>query len=158
MKLLKVTSENFYDLMRLSVEESQKDFVAPNDYSLAEAYAALSAGQFVQAFGLYDGDTPVGFAMVSHDAVPNEDCPVAYRDTYYLWRFMIDKRYQGRGYGRAGVALVLDYIRTFPDGPSAACTVSYEPENTVAKHLYESFGFRPTGEWDDGEEIALLEL
>ena len=51
MRLVKVNPDNFYDLMRLSVDKSQRDYVAPNDYSLAEAYAVLSAGMYVQAFG-----------------------------------------------------------------------------------------------------------
>lgn len=158
MKLIKVNAENFYPLMGLTVEDGQRNFVASNAYSLAEAYAVLSEGRYVQAFGLYDGDTPVGFAMIGHNAFIDEDCPPAYRDSYYLWRYMIDRRYQRRGYGRAGVGLLLDFIRAFPDGPAETCAVSCEPENAVAKKLYESFGFRFTGEMDGDEEIAVLKL
>lgn len=158
MRLVKVNPDNFYDLMRLSVDKSQRDYVAPNDYSLAEAYAVLSAGMYVQAFGVYDGEKPVGFAMIAHNAFTEADCPEAYKNSYYLWRFMIDKRYQRRGYGRQAVALLLDFIRSFPDGPEETCCVSCEPDNVVAKRLYESFGFRFTGEMDDDEEIAVLKL
>lgn len=158
MKLVTVDETNFYALMKLAVAPEQQDFVAPNGYSLAEAYAVLSNGRFVKAFGLFEGETPVGFAMVGHNAFINEDCPQAYRDSYYLWRMMIDRRYQGRGYGKAAVALLLAYIRSMPDGPAATCSVSYEPGNLVAKALYASFGFLPTGEMDDDEEIAVLRL
>lgn len=158
MRLEKVTTENFYDLMRLRVGKGQEDFVAPNDYSLAEAYAVLAEGRFVQPFGIYDGDTPVGFAMVGHNSFTNEDQPAAYRDSYYIWRFMIAEGFQGRGYGRAAVQLLLDWIRSFPDGIAASCCLSYEPENNVAKRLYGSFGFVPNGEMDDDEEIAVLKL
>lgn len=158
MHLQKVDIGNFYDLMRLTVRQDQQDFVAPNDYSLAEAYAVLAEGRYVQPFGIYAGDTPVGFAMIGHNSFTNADQPAAYRDSYYLWRFMIDARYQGRGYGEAGVKLVLDFIRTFPDGEAARCAVSYEPENAAAKNLYASFGFRPNGEMDDDEEVAVLLL
>ena len=132
--------------------------MAPNDYSLAEAYAVLSEGRYVQPFGIYDGNVPVGFAMIGHNAFVNSDCPAAYRNSYYLWRLMIDRRYQQRGYGKKAAALLLDYVRTLPDGPAETCSVSYEPENHAAKHLYASFGFRPTGEMDDDEEIAVLNL
>lgn len=158
MYLQKVNTENFYALMRLSVGEAQRDFVAPNDYSLAEAYAVLAAGRYVQAFGIYEGDTPVGFAMIGHNSFEDEDQPGAYRNSYYLWRFMIDERYQGRGLGKAAARLVLDYIRSFPDGAADTCAVSYEPENTAAKNLYASFGFRPNGEMDGDEEVAVLRL
>jgi len=158
IRLVKVQVENFYDLMCLSVGEAQKDFVASNAYSLAEAYAVSSAGRFVQAFGIYDGPVPVGFAMIGHNSFCNPDCPAAYQNSYYLWRFMIDQRYQGRGYGKDAVKLILDYVRSFPDGKEATCCVSYEPHNTVAKALYASFGFVPNGEMDDDEEIAVLAL
>ena len=158
VRLKKVTAENFYDLMKLSVDSVQSGFVAPNDYSLSEAYAVLSEGRYVQAFGIYDGDVPVGFAMIGHNSFKNFDCPDSYRNSYYLWRFMIDYRYQGRGFGKDGVKLILDYIQSFPDGKEEFCAVSYEPANHAAKGLYASFGFKPNGEMDDDEEIAVLRL
>lgn len=156
--LEKVSAGNFDVLMDLSVHASQEDFVAPNGYSMAEAYAVLSDGRFVQAFGIYDGDTPVGFAMIGHNAFTEPDCPASYKNSYYLWRFMIDQRYQGRGYGKDGVQLLLDYIRSFPDGEENTCCVSYEPDNDAAKRLYAFFGFVPNGEMDHDEEIAVLSL
>lgn len=156
--LRKVSADNFYSLMQLSVRDDQKDFVAPNDYSMSEAYAVLSEGRYVQAFGIYAEDTPVGFAMVGHNAFQGEDIPESYRNSYYLWRFMIDRRYQGKGFGKAAAALLLDFIRSFPDGEENTCCLSYEPENLTAKKLYASFGFIPNGEMDDDEEIAVLRL
>ena len=158
MHLEYVTTDNFYPLMCLSVDAGQEDFVAPNEYSLAEAYAVLAAGRYVLPLGIYEADVPVGFAMIGHNSFVNEDQPAAYRDSYYLWRFMIDRRYQGRGLGKAAAALVLELIRSFPDGAAERCCVSYEPQNTAAKNLYASFGFRPSGEMDDDEEIAILPL
>ena len=34
----------------------------------------------------------------------------------------------------------------------------YEPENTVSKALYHSFGFRENGEMDGDEIVAVLKL
>lgn len=158
MQLEKVTVDNFYDLMCLSVREEQHSFVAPNAYSLAEAYAVLAAGRYVQPFGIYEEDTPVGFAMIGHNSFLDDDQPSAYRDSYYIWRFMIDKQFQGRGLGKAAVQLVLDFIRSFPDGETKTCCLSYEPHNKAAKNLYASFGFRPNGEMDGDEEVAVLQL
>jgi len=63
------------------------------------------------------------------------------RNSYFIWRFMIDKRYQGNGYGREAMKLALDFICTFPAGEATYCWLSYEPTNEVAKKLYLSFGF-----------------
>ena len=158
MRLEKVTLENFYDIMRLKVAKEQEDFVAPNDYSLSEAYVVSSEGRFVMPFGLYEGDTLVGFAMIGHNSFTNDDCPLSYKNSYYLWRLMIGEDFQGKGYGKKAITLLLDYIRSYPDGREEACVVSYEPSNVVAKKLYESFGFVPNGEMDDDEEIAVLKI
>lgn len=82
------------------------------------------------------------------------------KNTYFIWRFMIDKRYQGKGFGRKAFQLALDFIRTLPAGPSDICWLSYEPENEAAKKLYASFGFveDPEG-YIEGEEMpAILKL
>ena len=54
--------------------------------------------------------------------------------------------------------LALDFIRTYPCGSAEYCWLSYEPENDVARKLYNSFGFRETGEMDEGEVVAALRL
>lgn len=77
---------------------------------------------------------------------------------YNLWRLMIDKKYQNRGYGKQAVELALKFIRTFPCGKADYCWLSYEPENAAAKSLYASFGFIETGEKDGEEQIAVLKL
>ena len=128
----------------------------------AQAYATLAGGRFVQCFGIYDGDAPVGFAMIGHRSEEYEGMAEVYRHSYYLWRFMIDRRYQGKGLGRDALKLLLDYVLTFPDGEEDAWSTSYVPENEAAKHLYTSFGFVPNGEKDsafeDAEDVAVLPL
>lgn len=54
--------------------------------------------------------------------------------------------------------IFLDFIKTYPCGKAEYCWLSYEPENTVAKRLYESFGFAETGDMDGEEIIAVLRL
>ena len=158
LRLVKATRENFWELMDLRVTEEQEDFVASNAISLAQAYDCHAEGEFAQAFGIYDGETPVGFAMIGHNSEEYEDMPEVYRHSYELWRFMIDKRYQKRGYGRDALKLLLDYVLSFPDGKETLWSTSYEPENEVAKKLYVSFGFVPNGEMDGDEEVAVLDL
>lgn len=65
---------------------------------------------------------------------------------------MIDKKYQGKGYGKEAMKLALDFTHTFPCGNANYCWLSYNPENEVARKLYRSFGFEkmkmPEG-WDE---------
>lgn len=157
--LEKVNGENIWDILKLSVSESQKNFVASNDVSILEAYVAIASNGYAFPFGVFDGDTPVGFVMVGYG---KDDCwkdaPAIAEGNYNLWRLMIDESCQNRGYGRQAVELALNFIRTYPCGKANFCWLSYEPENTVAKSLYASFGFVETGEKDGEEQIAVLKL
>ena len=159
IRLEKISAGNIRDLLNLKVSEAQKSFVATNDASIIEACIALTSGGHAFPFGIYDGDTPVGFCMIGYGTDDDwKDAPAVAKDSYNLWRFMIDRRYQGKGYGKAAMRLVLDFIATEPCGPAGLCWLSYAPENTGAKSLYAGFGFRETGEWDGDEVIAVKQL
>ncbi|MEN8239552.1 MAG: GNAT family N-acetyltransferase, partial [Actinomycetota bacterium] len=91
--------DNVQSIIDLSVTDAQQDFVAPNVKSLAQAFATTNV--WVRA--VYADETPVGFAMLSDD----ED-----KQRYYLWRFMIDERYQNMGFGGEAMRLIHEYVRT----------------------------------------------
>ncbi|WP_024859383.1 GNAT family N-acetyltransferase [Ruminococcus flavefaciens] len=157
--LEKVNGGNIRGILELSVDESQEYFVADNRTSIIEAYATLNSGGHVFTFGIYDDETPVGFVMIGFgtDEYWYEPPKIA-ENTYNIWRFMIDRRFQHRGYGRAALQLAIDFIRTYPCGKAEKCWLSYEPENTTAEKLYSSLGFEPNGEKDGDEIIAVLNL
>lgn len=158
LRLVKVNTQNFWALMDLRVSKEQENFVASNAVSLAQAYDTAADGRFVQCFGICDGEIPVGFAMIGHDSEEYEEMPEVYRHSYCLWRFMIDQRYQKHGYGRDALKLLLDYVRSFPDGEEALWSTSWEPENKVAAKLYHDFGFAENGEKDGDEIVGVLKL
>lgn len=158
VSLRKINEKNVWKLLALEVFEEQKDFVASNTVSLVEAYITLAEGGHVMPFGIYDGETPVGFVMLGYGDEPDSGNPPIAEDNYCLWRLMIDRAHQKKGYGRQAVRLALEYIRTFPCGKAEACWVSFEPENRVAAELYHSFGFRENGDTCDGESVAVLKL
>ena len=158
LHLRPVDGSNLWELLDLKVteEQEQADFVASNNVSILEAYACLVEGRHALPFGIYDGQTPVGFLMLGYGR--EEGDPDFAAGNYCLWRLMVDARYQHRGYGRRAVELALDFIRTMPCGPAELCWLSYVPENAAARALYRSFGFRETGELVDDELIAVLPL
>ena len=169
LRLEKVDYKNFVSLCKLKVKRDQQSFVASNVFSLAEAYVADKAGGYPQPFGFFLGDNPVGFLMVGYYpdleyarkwAEEGEETPYFMDKSYLIWRFMIDKKYQGRGYGKEAMQLALDYVRSFPVGEAKYCWLSYEPGNDVARNLYRSFGFVEAEKLPEGwDEIpAVLEL
>ena len=74
--------------------------------------------------------------------------------TWALRSFMVDARFQGRGYGRAVVLEALSYVRA---RGGAALRLTVHPTNAPAIALYESLGFEygePRGT-DLGMSLAL---
>ena len=167
--LEKITYKNYIKtIWGLNVTRNQKNFVASNANSLAEAYVAITNGRVALPFAICKNEKPIGFLMIGYGAdeedLEGEDpafIEMAKR-SYCIWRFMIDKRYQNKGYGRKVMQLALDYIREFPCGKAESIWLSYEPENEVAKKLYASFGFVEQPQWykgGEGEEIpAVLKI
>ena len=158
MEFRKITPDNVWKIVKVRVAPEQEDFVASNGESLIEAFAAREAGFVALPFGIYEGETPIGFFMLGYGRIGDEEEPSVAKGNYCLWRFLIGAEYQGKGYGRKALAMILDYIRTFPVGKADAVWLSYEPENTRAKALYHSFGFEENGETDGDELVAVLKL
>jgi diamine N-acetyltransferase len=158
VELKKVDFKNLWEVVRLSVKQSQKSFVASNTVSLLEAYAALSSGATALPFGLYEDGQLVGFIMFGYGKIEDGEEPEVAEGNYCLWRLMIDERFQGRGLGRKAMEAALHYLKTFPCGRADCCWLSYEPENTAARSLYRSMGFVENGEVCGEEIVAVLPL
>lgn len=153
--LRKITFENFEECINLEPKEEQKSFVAPNIRSLGEAYVALDTNDCIpMPYAIYSGDVMVGFIMMTF----NETNEINKENTYWICRLMIDKRYQGKGYGKNAVIKALELVKTFPYGQASLVYLSYEPENVGAKRLYASLGFEETGDIEEGEIVAKLSL
>ena len=159
----KIDPKNVWDVIDLKVKRDQKNFVASNSISIIQAYAAIDTKCKAFPFAVFNGKKVVGFLMVCYNEgafyeIYDEVPPKSLVNNYSICRLMIDKRYQGRGYGRETMKLALDFVRTFPCGQAEYCEISYEPENVIAKTLYQSFGFEENGEMDGEEVVAVLKL
>ena len=98
LTLREIDRTNFRDVIKLSVNETQKTYVADNAYSLAQAKAQPEC----VPLAVYDGDTLVGFTMYAMDQEDQE---------YWIYRIMVGQQFQSRGYGRKILSMVLDRIR-----------------------------------------------
>ena len=142
---LKVINEdNFLDAFQLKLADGQEKYVSNPIRSLAQAYVYRKQ---CQPFGIYDGDEMVGYVMVIYDY----DIP-----EYDIWHMMIDETQQGKGYGKAALKLILDYIEEKPFGNSDRVVLTCNKNNTYALNMYKSLGFNMTGNEDEDElELAL---
>lgn len=155
--LRKITLENRRQVFNVEVAEEQRRFVASNLSSVATAYVLATNGGNPMPFAIYHDETIVGFVLIVY-GITSYTLPKIAEGNYSILRFMIGEQYQKRGYGKEAMRKILDYIRTYPCGPAEYCWIQYEPDNHVAKKLYESFGFRDNGEIVDNERVTVLKL
>lgn len=142
--LKQITQDNIEEVIALKVKDDQKGFVSSAAESLAQAYVYYETAY---PFAVYEGNTIVGFIMMGYYDV---------KQYYTLWKFLIDYRYQNKGYGRQALKLGIEYVR---DRFSAKeIYTGVVPGNEVAKRLYESVGFRNTGLYELGMEEMKLSL
>ena len=75
-----ITNKNIWKVCALEPYEDQKDFVAENIQSLAEAYATRNEGNNALPLAVYDDDTLIGFVMIGKGTVGNEEESPLLRD------------------------------------------------------------------------------
>ena len=138
-----IDASNRQTCLALRVAGEQPSFIASTRRSLEQAAEQPAVAR---PFAIYAEGTVVGFAMFAFDE-DYEDPD----DRYWLWRFMIDERFQRRGYGTAALGVIVAY---FKENGANHIKLSTKPDNTTALSLYRRCGFRETGE-QNGEEIVL---
>ena len=146
VRLEDVTARNWRAVARLKLAPEQEDLVASNLYSIAQSKFDPNA----HPRAVYAGKELVGFLM--YDVWETDDKT---REAS-IYRFMIDRKHQGKGYGRAALGRALEEIKAVP--AIKKVSIGYMPDNPVAKPFYASFGFVEVGEDEDGEIIAELSL
>lgn len=146
--LAPITADTVLNWFALAPHHSQQRFVAPMPQSFAQAlYPPQERGhQLVpRLHGVTADGEPAGFCMWLE---PTPDSPP------YLWRFLVDRRHQGRGIGQRALVELVDLL-TREGHRSLRLGAVEGPGSPLG--FYQRFGFRATGEVEDGETIAQLD-
>ncbi len=157
ISLREITLKNRRELFSLSVKDTQKKYIASNLSSIASSYVLSVNGSKPFPLIIYKNDLMIGFVLIVYGDTGYEQ-PGYAKDSYCILRFMIDEKYQNKGYGREAFKSIVDFIKTFPAKEATLAWISYKAENKVAKDLYESFDFKETKETYNNESIAILKL
>jgi len=147
LELVTITRHNLAELLKLDAGDGGTQ-VGPNIKSMAQA--AVYAEAWPRGIAV-DG-VLVGFLMLYDPSLT----PTPEEPRFSLWRLMIDRSQQGKGYGAAAIRALIAHVRTRPGAD--ALHLSYVPGNAGGEGLYRSLGFEPTGEIDDGEIVMRLKL
>jgi diamine N-acetyltransferase len=142
VSLREINRDNLDTILELTVSTVQSEYVATNAKSLAQAFFYQDVAWFR---AVYWGEIAAGFVMLEHEAGKPP----------YLWRLMIDARFQGNGIGQRALDLIATKLRQ--EGATLLRT-SYFPGPESPQGFYEKLGFVPNGEIDDDEVVLELKL
>ena len=138
IQLQEVTKDNWIECIHLSLHPEQESYLASNVDSIAESKFEPDN----QLRAIYKNDKVIGFlAFCVEDEPPNPEL-------YWIFRFMIDRNFQGLGYGTKALNLVIEEIKQL--GAKRIQTM-HKPQNKVAAKLYQKVGFVYIGQLDDGD-------
>lgn len=134
IRLLEVNEENFDEVIGLSVAPSQEKFVASNVRSLAQCYIYREDGD-VFPMAVVHEDRTVGFLLLEKDVDEG---------FYLVWRMMIDRKEQGKGFGEE---VLREVLRQAKEAPGIdAVRADYVKGNDAMAHLLSKLGFVRIGE------------
>jgi len=142
VNLMEIDRENFWDIIALEVEDEQNDLVTSNAVSIAQSKVQPEC----VPLAIYHSGEPVGFVMYCIDCNDDE---------YWIYRLMIDKRFQNRGFGKRALELVLDEIKK--DKTRSRVFLGVDPAGAASVRVYEALGFKFTGEVYGKERIMVHE-
>lgn len=126
-----VTKDNLDEVLSLRISDDQAGYVSTTAESLAQAYVYQDTAF---PFAVYSDQEIVGFIMMGY---------YEEKQYYTLWKLLIDRNHQHKGYGRKALELGIAFLKDRFHAREIYTGVI--PGNRTAKHLYESLGFRETG-------------
>ena len=147
VELITLTEDLLQRCFELKVASDQTQYIASNSDSLA---AAKENEKVARPFAIYCDGEMVGFTMFAFDE--NYEDP---DDRYWLWRFMIDEKQQGKGCGTAALRVIIQY---FKEHGANNIRLSTKETNIKALSLYHKAGFYDTGEMNDEEIVLQFDL
>ena len=162
IELRRITGDNIDGVIALEVEENQEELIeTTNLRAFADAHRLNADGIPATPLAIYADEVAIGFMMYIYDTLDHEsfENETFYgKKSYFIWHIMIEKSYQGKGYGKLAFEKMLMDIETMPYGEAEYAALFYRTSNVKAKTLYASFNFVDTGIIQDNSMLAIKNL
>ena len=144
-----ITGDNYFQVLELKISPAQEaaKFVSPVVRSLADAWFYREEG-ITYPKAIYADEDLVGFIMYELDTEEQQ---------VFIWRFLIDQRYQGKGYGRQTIEAVLAMAKQ--QTQMTKVVADYVDGNEPMKKILLGLGFEETGfNQEINEHIMVYQL
>ena len=145
LKLIEIDEQNWLEVRKLTVVQSQEAFLDSPLGILARGY--VYRHDRARVIGIAKDGAVIGVALV-RDLDEEPAC-------YDLQQFMIGAQYQGQGYGTAALRLILSELET--ERKYGCVEVCVKKADAAALRVYEKVGFVDSG-YIDGDAPDCLNL
>lgn len=141
-----INNENIDEILNLKVSDFQNEYIESMEESLNDAKSNAYGIKWIP-IGIYDDNLLIGFSMYGLNS------------ENYLWldRFLIDYRYQHRGYGKKALSELIKYLKEQYYMSKYIC-LSVNKSNEIAIKLYKNLGFNFTDVLDGNDPVMLLPI
>ena len=133
IQLVEITEENYQTVCGLKITGEQEGYVASPVSILARAYAKRNRN--ARALAIANDDVIIGVLMVM-ELFEEPAC-------YTIEQFLIDHRYQNRGYGKQALQLIMGALAA--ERKYDAVEICVKMADAQAIKLCDSVGFVDTG-------------
>ncbi|MEY8749724.1 GNAT family N-acetyltransferase [Alkalicoccobacillus gibsonii] len=162
ISLREISSENIDKVIALEVGANQREYInTTNLRSFADAHVLRNDGILAAPLAIYHEDILIGFIMYIYDTLDHEsfEHEVFFnKKSYFIWHFMIDRRFQGKRYGKRAFEMIIKNLNKQPFGDAEYISLFYHTDNVKAKELYLSFGFVETNIVQDQSVLAIKSI
>ena len=162
ISLREISSENIDKVIALEVGANQREYInTTNLRSFADAHVLRNDGILAAPLAIYHEDILIGFIMYIYDTLDHEsfEHEVFFnKKSYFIWHFMIDRRFQGKRYGKHAFEMIIKNLNKQPFGDAEYISLFYHTDNVKAKELYLSFGFVETNIVQDQSVLAIKSI
>lgn len=142
ISLRSINADNYIECLNLSVDIENTDFVDTVAWSLAEAWVYYKDSH---PYAIYNDDEIIGYVLMNTGD-----------EHYEIINFLIDKRFQNKGFGTQAAKLCVDYL--VKEYSATKISLPIHPENKLAQKLWEGLGFKKSNAIEDGYVFMRLEL
>ncbi len=132
--MIRINKKNIWNALNIKVEPEQIEYVLEAKSSIAMCLAYKN----YQAFAEMEGDRVVGLLVLDINKK---------KDHYYISIVQIDRRYQGRGYGKIMMEWAVEYLKK---QGAKELEIGVSRFNIAAQKLYQSVGFDIKSVYEDG--------
>lgn len=144
-----IEKDRIHSLLKLHVSQKQIDWVFIPEEIINEA----NIHPFWHIKGIYLFDELIGFVVLEYNENENKKT-----SEFWLNDFLIDERFQGKGYGKKVLDSIIDHVKNDLHFNKIYLRVAIE--NIPARSLYTKIGFQSTNNFVEGgkEEIFALDI